>query len=100
MVALIDALEPKGIVARKPGPNDLRRNAIELTEPGLALYWEADAECVAAEDLRGFVAILRAEGSAQDRVAFLREHRAALEQRVAALLRAMEVLDEKIAYYS
>ncbi|MFJ9718511.1 MerR family transcriptional regulator [Streptomyces sp. NPDC101213] len=51
-------------------------------------------------DLRGFVAILRADHSAQDRVAFLRERRATLEQRVAALSRAMEVLDDKIAYYS
>ncbi|MEU0255406.1 MerR family transcriptional regulator [Streptomyces sp. NPDC006184] len=51
-------------------------------------------------DLRGFVAILRAEHPAQDRVAFLRERRAALEERVAALSRAMVVLDEKIAYYS
>ncbi|MEU3862373.1 MerR family transcriptional regulator [Streptomyces sp. NPDC028722] len=51
-------------------------------------------------DLRGFVAIVRAEHRAQDRVAFLRERRAALEQRVAALSRAMAVLDEKIAYYS
>lgn len=50
-------------------------------------------------DLRGFVAILRAEHSPQDRVAFLAERRAALEHRVAALRRAMEVLDEKIAYY-
>jgi DNA-binding transcriptional MerR regulator len=51
-------------------------------------------------DVRGFVAILRAEHPPQDRVAFLRERRAALEQRVAALCRAMKVLDEKIAYYS
>ncbi|WNM32619.1 MerR family transcriptional regulator [Streptomyces sp. Li-HN-5-11] len=51
-------------------------------------------------DLKGFLAILRAERPSQDRVAFLREHRAALEQRVAALRRAMEVLEEKIAYYS
>ncbi|MET7644065.1 MerR family transcriptional regulator [Streptomyces sp. NPDC005426] len=51
-------------------------------------------------DLRGFVAILRAEHPAQDRVAFLRERRATLEQQVAALCRAMDVLDEKIAYYS
>ncbi|MBL1113976.1 MerR family transcriptional regulator [Streptomyces sp. 110] len=51
-------------------------------------------------DLKGFVAILRAEHSPQERVAFLRERRGALEQRVAALHRAMEVLDEKIAYYS
>lgn len=51
-------------------------------------------------DLRGFVAILRADHSPQDRVVFLRERRADLEQRVVALGRAMEVLDDKIAYYS
>ncbi|MFC9479821.1 MerR family transcriptional regulator [Streptomyces griseus] len=51
-------------------------------------------------DLRGFVAVLRAEHSPQERVAFLRERRAALEQRVTALRQAMQVLDEKIAYYS
>lgn len=51
-------------------------------------------------DLREFVAILRSDHSPRDRVVFLRERRAALEQRVAALHRAMGVLDEKIAYYS
>jgi DNA-binding transcriptional MerR regulator len=51
-------------------------------------------------DLRGFVAMLRAEHPPQDRVAFLRERRAGLEQRVVALHRAMEVLDGKIDYYS
>ncbi|MGW0938960.1 MerR family transcriptional regulator [Streptomyces sp. NPDC002666] len=51
-------------------------------------------------DLRGFVAILRAEHPPQERVAFLRERRTALEQQVAALHRAMKVLDDKIAYYS
>jgi DNA-binding transcriptional MerR regulator len=51
-------------------------------------------------DQREFVAILRAEHSPQDRVAFLRERRAALRQRALALHRAMEVLDEKITYYS
>ncbi|MET8575645.1 MerR family transcriptional regulator [Streptomyces sp. NPDC005012] len=51
-------------------------------------------------DLREFVALLRSERSPEDRVAFLRERRTALEQRVAALHRAMDVLDDKIAYYS
>ncbi|MEV4947403.1 MerR family transcriptional regulator [Streptomyces sp. NPDC053755] len=51
-------------------------------------------------DLRDFVAILRADHPPQDRVAFLRERRAGLEERVAALRRAMQVLDEKIDYYS
>ncbi|CAM5360905.1 MerR family transcriptional regulator OS=Streptomyces alboniger OX=132473 GN=CP975_10695 PE=4 SV=1 [Streptomyces alboniger] len=51
-------------------------------------------------DLREFVTMLRAEHSPAERVAFLRGRRTALEQRVGALRRAMEVLDEKIAHYS
>ncbi|MDT0392048.1 MerR family transcriptional regulator [Streptomyces sp. DSM 41921] len=51
-------------------------------------------------DLRGFVAMLRAEHSSRDRVAFLRERRAALEEKAEALRRAMKVLDEKIDHYS
>ncbi|WP_151770692.1 MerR family transcriptional regulator [Streptomyces abyssomicinicus] len=51
-------------------------------------------------DLREFVAILRSDHTPRDRVVFLRERRSAMEQRVAALHRAMGVLDEKIAYYS
>ncbi|GAB7065136.1 hypothetical protein JCM12681A_68460 [Streptomyces mexicanus] len=51
-------------------------------------------------DLRGFIALLRSEHPPQQRVAFLRERRAALEQRVTAPHRAMEVLDDKIAYCS
>ncbi|MFJ1732753.1 MerR family transcriptional regulator [Streptomyces sp. NPDC088254] len=51
-------------------------------------------------DLRGFVAILRSEHSPKDRVAFLQDRHAALEQRASALRRAMEVLEEKIDYYS
>ncbi|MFC5905788.1 MarR family winged helix-turn-helix transcriptional regulator [Streptacidiphilus monticola] len=50
MVALIDGFEAKGIVTRTPDPNDRRRNAIELTRPGLALYRKADAAYRAAED--------------------------------------------------
>ncbi|MBY8877227.1 MarR family winged helix-turn-helix transcriptional regulator [Actinacidiphila acidipaludis] len=49
MVALIDAFEARGAVTRRPDPNDRRRNAIELTERGLALYRKADAAYVAAE---------------------------------------------------
>ncbi|MFR9787864.1 MerR family transcriptional regulator [Streptomyces sp. MB22_4] len=50
-------------------------------------------------DLRGFVALLGAERPPRDRVSYLRERRAVLEQRVAALHRAMAVLDEKIVHY-
>jgi DNA-binding MarR family transcriptional regulator len=34
MVALIDALESKDLVARRPDPADRRRNVIELTDTG------------------------------------------------------------------
>ncbi|MFV2118323.1 MerR family transcriptional regulator [Streptomyces sp. Act-28] len=69
------------------------------------LFWIGLVTCfreagLGIADLREFVVLLRAEHPARERVAFLRERRAALEQRVAALRRAMEVLDEKIAYYS
>lgn len=50
MVALIDALEDKGIVTRRPDAADRRRNAVELTAAGRALYRRADAAYVAAED--------------------------------------------------
>ncbi|MFB6902502.1 MerR family transcriptional regulator [Streptomyces hydrogenans] len=75
----------------------------EYTEDDL--FWIGLITCfreagLGIADLRGFVAILRAEHSPEDRVSFLRERRTALEQRAAALRRAMQVLDEKIAYYS
>lgn len=75
----------------------------EFTEDDL--FWIGLVTCfreagLGIADLRGFVAILRAEHPPQDRVAFLRERRTVLEQQVAALRRAMDVLDEKIAYYS
>lgn len=75
----------------------------EYTEDDL--FWIGLVTCfrgagLGIADLRGFVAILRAEHSPQDRVAYLRERRAVLEQQRAALGRAMEILDEKIAYYS
>ncbi|MER6947896.1 MarR family transcriptional regulator [Nonomuraea sp. NPDC000554] len=34
MVAMIDALEAKGLVARRPHPGDRRKNAVELTPRG------------------------------------------------------------------
>ncbi|MFG2576326.1 MerR family transcriptional regulator [Streptomyces sp. NPDC048481] len=86
-----------GPIRRSPGG---RR---EYTEDDL--FWIGLVTCfrdagLGIADLREFVAILRAEHSAQERVTFLRERRAALEQRVTALRRALEVLDDKIAYYS
>ncbi|CAM5425232.1 DNA-binding MarR family transcriptional regulator OS=Leifsonia shinshuensis OX=150026 GN=HNR13_000526 PE=4 SV=1 [Leifsonia shinshuensis] len=49
MVAVIDALEDKGIVTRRPDPADRRRNAIELTEAGRATNRDAEAAYRAAE---------------------------------------------------
>ncbi|MET0426058.1 MAG: MarR family transcriptional regulator [Actinoplanes sp.] len=49
MVALLDALERKGIVRRRPDPGDRRKNVVELTEPGLAAYDSAEAAYREAE---------------------------------------------------
>src|SRR5262245_33977093 len=38
MVALLDVLERKGIVTRRPDPADRRRNVVELTEKGVQTY--------------------------------------------------------------
>ena len=52
------------------------------------------------EDLRRFTTLLRGSAEAPDRVAFLRERRAELEERRRTTERALDVLDDKIAYYS
>lgn len=86
-----------GPIRRSPGG---RR---EYTEDDV--FWIGLITCfreagLGITDLRGFVAILRADHPPQERVAFLRERRAALQERADALGRAMKVLDEKISYYS
>ncbi|MFD7296596.1 MerR family transcriptional regulator [Streptomyces sp. NPDC059897] len=86
-----------GPIRRSPGG---RR---EYTEDDV--FWIGLVTCfreagLGITDLRGFVAILRADHPPQERVAFLRERRAALQERAEALGRAMKVLDEKINYYS
>jgi DNA-binding MarR family transcriptional regulator len=50
MVALLDGLERKGVVTRRQDPADRRRNLVELTDAGLALYERADAAYAAAEN--------------------------------------------------
>lgn len=86
-----------GPIRRSPGG---RR---EYTEDDV--FWIGLITCfreagLGITDLRGFVAILRADHSPEERVAFLRERRTALQERADALVRAMKVLDEKIDYYS
>ncbi len=46
MVALLDVLERKGIVTRRPDPADRRRNVVTLTEEGTQTF---DAAQIAYE---------------------------------------------------
>jgi DNA-binding MarR family transcriptional regulator len=56
MVALIDALEAKSVVVRRPFEEDRRRNVVEFTERGHELFTKALAANDAAE--REFVSPL------------------------------------------
>jgi DNA-binding PadR family transcriptional regulator len=49
MVAIIDALEAKGIIARRPDAEDRRRNVVELTPAGQDILRQATAASDAAE---------------------------------------------------
>lgn len=49
MVAIIDALEAKGIIVRLPDPEDRRRNVVELTHAGQTLLRQATAASDVAE---------------------------------------------------
>lgn len=58
MVALLDGLERKGLVARRPHAEDRRRNVVELTAPGRDTLASATAAAGSAE--REFLAPLAA----------------------------------------
>lgn len=49
MVAIIDALEAKGIISRRPDTEDRRRNVIELTPAGQDVLLQATAASDEAE---------------------------------------------------
>ncbi len=49
MVAVIDALEGKGLVARRPDPTDRRRNVVALTDAGRVTLRDATAASDDAE---------------------------------------------------
>jgi DNA-binding transcriptional MerR regulator len=51
-------------------------------------------------DLRRFTDLLRTEGDAHDRVTFLRHRREDLLERLRQTQAALDVLDDKIAYYN
>lgn len=63
MVALLDALERRGIVARKPSERDRRRNVVELTRDGWSLFQRAEQRIAEAE--QGFTAALGDAGAAE-----------------------------------
>jgi DNA-binding MarR family transcriptional regulator len=63
MVALLDALESKGIVARKPAERDRRRNVVELTPDGRSLFQRAERRSAKVE--RAFTATLGDAGGAE-----------------------------------
>jgi DNA-binding MarR family transcriptional regulator len=62
MVALLDALERRGIVARKPSERDRRRNVVELTRDGQSLFQRAEQRSTEAE--HAFTAALGDAGGA------------------------------------
>src|SRR6201996_2215646 len=63
MVAMLDALEGKGIVSRHPHAQDRRRNVVELTEAGRGTFTEALTVRDAAE--RAYLAPLSGPDSRQ-----------------------------------
>ncbi|WP_211269242.1 MarR family winged helix-turn-helix transcriptional regulator [Saccharothrix syringae] len=65
MVALLDVLERKGIVTRRPDPADRRRNVVELTEQGMRTYDAARVAYGKAES--AFLAALSPNATSQFR---------------------------------
>lgn len=63
MVALLDALERRGIVTRKPSELDRRRNVVELTRDGRSLFQRAEQRSIEVE--QAFTAALGDAGGAE-----------------------------------
>ena len=63
MVALLDALESSGIIARRPSEHDRRRNVVALTTTGRRLFDQAESTSLAVE--QDFTTALGAWGAAQ-----------------------------------
>jgi DNA-binding MarR family transcriptional regulator len=63
MVALVDALERRGIVARRPSGQDRRRNIVELTDEGWDVFRRAEDRYAEAE--RAFTSMLGDAGAAE-----------------------------------
>lgn len=65
MVALLDVLERKGIVVRRPDPADRRRNNVELTDRGRQTFEAAQVAYGEAET--AFLAAISPEAAAEFR---------------------------------
>lgn len=63
MVALLDALEGQGIIARRPSEDDRRRNVVELTDVGSRLFDRAESAALAVE--QNFTTPLGGRGATQ-----------------------------------
>ncbi|MCA2211504.1 MarR family winged helix-turn-helix transcriptional regulator [Jidongwangia harbinensis] len=74
MVAILDVLERQGLVARRPDPEDRRRNIVELTDQGVRTC--AAAEAAYRETESAFLAVLGPRAADQ----FRRTLRALLER--------------------
>ena len=62
MVALLDALERQGIIARRPSEQDRRRNIVALTDHGWERFRQAESRY--SETEREFTAALGDAGAA------------------------------------
>ena len=62
MVALLDALELQGIIARRPSEQDRRRNIVALTDDGWEIFRQAESRY--SETEREFTASLGDAGAA------------------------------------
>ena len=62
MVALLDALEHRGIIARRPSERDRRRNVVELTAHGRDVFRRAEDHYAQAE--KAFTSSLGDAGAA------------------------------------
>ena len=67
MVAVLDALERRGIVERRPSERDRRRNVVELTDDGWDVFRRAENRYAEAE--QAFTSILGDAGAVRLRQA-------------------------------
>ena len=89
-----------GWLAARPGA-PVKISTKVRHQPLVPHRWPGSAEGLSGiADLRRFTELLRSENGADDRVAFLHRRRDELRDRLRQTQAALDVLDDKIAYYS